>query len=134
MEKARDAASQAVEKAKDVASSVGSTVSHAASSVGSTVSSAASAVGHKADDLTSSAGTSIKNLGETLRQKAPHEGFLGSASQSVANSLESSGRYIEEAGLSGMMEDVTNLIRRNPFPAILVALGVGVLIGRALRR
>jgi hypothetical protein len=31
-----------------------------------------------------------------------------------------------------MMEDVTGLIRRNPIPALLLGLGVGFLIGRAL--
>jgi hypothetical protein len=35
--------------------------------------------------------------------------------------------------LSGMMGDVTSLIKRNPIPALLIGLGVGVLIGRALR-
>jgi len=144
MDKARDAASQAVDKSKDAASSVGdalghaasavgSTVGNVASSVGSTVSNAASAAGQKADDLTSSAGSSIKNFGETLRQKGPQEGMLGSATQAVANTVEAGGRYLEEAGVSGMMDDLGEVIRRNPFPAVLVGVGIGILIGRALR-
>jgi ElaB/YqjD/DUF883 family membrane-anchored ribosome-binding protein len=144
LDKAKDVASQAMDKGKEAASSVGDTLGHAASavgstvgnvasSVGSTVSHAASAVGQKADDLTSSAGSSIKNFGETLRQKGPQEGMLGNATQAVANTVEASGRYLEEAGVSGMMEDLGDVIRRNPFPAVLVGVGIGILIGRALR-
>jgi len=122
MDKARDAASQAIDKSKEAASSVGAMVSETASAVGKT-----------ADNLTSSAGAGIKNLGETLSQKAPHEGMLGDASQAVANTIKESGRYLEEAGLSGIADDVTALIRRNPVPAVLVGLGLGFLLGRALR-
>jgi ElaB/YqjD/DUF883 family membrane-anchored ribosome-binding protein len=144
MDKARDAASQAADKSREAASAVGDAVGHAASavgatvgnvasSVGSSVSHAASAAGQKADDLTSSAGSSIKNFGETLRQKGPQEGMLGSATQAVANTVEASGKYLEEAGVSGMMDDLGEVIRRNPFPAVLVGVGIGILIGRALR-
>jgi hypothetical protein len=31
-----------------------------------------------------------------------------------------------------MMDDMTNLVRRNPIPALLLGLGVGFLIGRVL--
>jgi ElaB/YqjD/DUF883 family membrane-anchored ribosome-binding protein len=106
----------------------------AASSVGSMVSDAASTVGNKAEDLTARAGAGIKNLGETLSQKAPHDGKLGSASQAVANTIKDTGRYIEQAGLRGMAEDLTHLIRRNPFPTICIGLGLGFLLGRAMRR
>jgi len=144
MDKARDAGSQAMDKAKGAASAVGdmvgnaaSAVGHsvgsAASSIGQSVSGAASAAGQKADDWTSSAGAGLKQLGETIGQRAPHEGMLGSASQAVADTVTNTGKYIEEAGLSGMMDDVTQVIRRNPFPAVLIGLGIGVLIGRALR-
>jgi len=122
MDKAREVGSQAMDKAREAASSVGGMVSQAASNVGKT-----------ADNLTSSAGSSIRNLGDTLSQNAPREGMLGTASQTVANTLRDGGRYLEESGISGVAEDVTNLIRRNPMPAILIGIGVGFLIGRAMR-
>jgi len=123
MEKAREAGSQTLDKAKEAASSVGEMVSQAASSVGKT-----------ADNLTSGAGTQIKNLGDTLAAHTPREGMLGSASQAVASTIKQGGQYLEESGLSGIGEDFTNLIRRNPVPAVLVGIGVGFLIGRALSR
>jgi len=121
MDKARDVAAQAVDKAKDAASSVGEMVGHAASNVGK-----------KADDLTSSAGTGLKNFGDTIREHAP-QGMLGDAAKTVASTTKQVGRYLEEEGLSGMFDDVTSMIKRNPIPAVLVGVGLGVLLGRLLR-
>jgi len=122
MDKAKDAGYQAVDKAREAASSVGEMASQAASAAGKT-----------ADNLTSSAGTGIKNLGDTISQNTPKEGIVGTASQAVASTLKQGGRYIEESGLSGMAEDATDLIRRNPVPAVLIGIGVGFLLGRAMR-
>jgi len=122
LEKAKEAAFQAGDKAKEAASTVGEMVSHAASNVGKT-----------ADNLTSSAGAGIKTLGEKIGETTPHDGMLGTASQAVANTLKDGGKYLEEAGLSGVAKDVTELIRKNPVPAILVGMGIGFLIGRAMR-
>jgi len=132
-DKAKDVASNAADKAKDVASQAMDKAKDAASSVGEMVQNAASTVGRKADDITSSAGSSIKQFGDTIREHTPKEGILGEASKTVANTTKQVGRYLEEEGLSGMMEDVTCLIKRNPIPAILVGVGLGVLIGRVLR-
>jgi hypothetical protein len=75
----------------------------------------------------------MENLGETVRQKGPESGFLGQATRSVAGALESSGQYLENKKLSGMAEDVTDLVRNNPIPALLIGIGLGFLLGRALR-
>jgi ElaB/YqjD/DUF883 family membrane-anchored ribosome-binding protein len=145
MDKARQVGSQAVDKAKEAASSVGHMASQAAASVGTLAKDAASSVGHMAsqaassagktaDNLTASAGSGLKKLGDTIGSHTPREGVLGSASQGVANSLREGGRYLEEAKLSGVFEDLTDLVRRNPVPAILIGVGVGFLIGRSMRR
>ncbi len=129
----RSTAGQAVDKAKDVAAQAMDKARDAASSVGEMASNVASTVGRKADDYTHAAGSGIKNIGDTIREHGPQEGMLGQATKSVASTTKDVGRYLEEEGLSGMMEDVTTLIKRNPIPAILVGLGVGVLLGRLLR-
>jgi len=133
MDKARDMASNVADKAKDVASQAMDKARDAASSVGGMVNDAAKNVGRKADDLTSQAGSGIKNFGDTIRENAPREGMLGDAAKTVANTTKQVGSYLEEEGLSGMFEDVTSLIKRNPIPAILVGVGLGVLIGRVMR-
>jgi len=121
-DKARETAAGVVDKAKEVASNVGQTVSNAAGNVG-----------HKVDDATGAIGSGMHNLGEKVREKGPESGFLGKASQAVANTLEEGGRYLEDKKFSGMAEDMTNIIRRNPIPALLIAVGVGFLLARTLR-
>jgi ElaB/YqjD/DUF883 family membrane-anchored ribosome-binding protein len=122
-DKARDAASQVSDKARDTMRTVGEQASRVASNVGQT-----------ADQAAQSAGSGLRNLGEQLRENAPREGMLGSAAQYAAGGLERTGRYIEEQGFSGMMDDLTDVIRRNPMPAVLIGVGLGFLLGRALRR
>jgi hypothetical protein len=121
MDKAKDAGAQAWDKAKEAASAAGEMASHAAS-----------AVGQKADDLTSAAGSGIRSLGESMAQHTPKEGVVGTAAQTVAGGIRETGRYLEEQGLSGMGEDLTNVIRRYPVASVLVGIGVGFLIGRTL--
>jgi len=125
VDKTKEAAGHAFDKTKEVASNVGQAVSNAASA-------AADAAGKTADKLTSSTGTGVKHLGETIKEKGPQEGVLGGATRAVGNTLEQGGKYLEEEGFSGMMDDATELIRRNPVPAVLVGIGIGFLIGRTL--
>jgi hypothetical protein len=111
MDKAKQAASTVADKAKGVAS----------------------AVGEKAESAVSAVGGGMQSLAGTIREKGPHGGVFGGAASGMAGALDSSGRYLEEQGLSGMAEDVTNLIRRNPIPAMLVGIGLGYLLARLTR-
>ena len=77
-------------------------------------------------------GSGLKSLGHTIRDHTPDSGMAGDASSAVANTLERTGRYLQEEGLEGIAEDVTNLIRRNPIPAMLVGVGAGFLLARAM--
>ena len=124
---------QATNKAREAAASVGEMASQAACAVGSMASHAACDVGKKADDLTASAGIGIQELGDRLSKNTPHSGVLGSASQAVARSVKDSGEYLEGAKLSGMTEDFAQLIRKNPLPAVFIALGLGWFVARKLR-
>ena len=123
---------QAADKAKEAAASVGEMASHAASAVGAMANQAACDVGRKADDLTANAGLGIQELGDRLGRQAPQAGVLGSATQAVARTVKDSGEYIEGAKLSGMTEDLAQLIRRNPIPAVLIAVGLGWFVGRKI--
>ena len=119
---AKDLGAQVMDKAKDTVASVGEMASQACTTVGK-----------RADDLTATAGADIKKFGDTISEKAPHDGLIGHASQAMAETIKGGGRYIEEAKLSGMADDVTHLIQRHPMPAVLICLGVGFMLGRALR-
>jgi gas vesicle protein len=120
--KARETAGNVADKAREVASSVAGQAKDLASNLG-----------ERASEATTNVGSGMQSLAGTIRDKAPHEGVMGQAASSVAGALESSGRYLQEEGLSGMSRDVTDLIRRNPIPAMLVGIGIGYLIARATR-
>jgi len=117
----KDQGTQALDKTKEVAGQVGETVQHAAQ-----------AVGQKAEDATAAVGSGIQSMAAKVREKGPHEGMLGSATQTVASAIDETGKYLHDKNLSGMMDDMTGLIKRNPIPAVLIGLGVGFLIGRVL--
>ena len=127
------AASALGEKASQAACTIGEMASEAGCAVGSMASQAACDVGHKANDLAASAGAGIKGLGDKLSQNAPRSGLVGNATQAVAKSVHDSGQYIEDAKLSGMVEDVAQLIRRNPIPAVFLAIGLGWVVARKMR-
>ncbi len=132
-DKAKEAAASVGELASKAASAVGAMTSQAASDVGSMASHAAGDVGKKADDLTVSAGIGIKGLGDRLSKSASQTGVLGSATQAVAKTVKDSGEYLEGAKFSGMTEDVAELIKKNPIPAVLIGIGLGWFAARALR-
>jgi len=121
------------DKAKDVAGTVLDKAKQAASSVADKARDVASNLGDRADTAVSSVGSGMQSLAGTIRDKAPSGGMLGGAATGVAGALETGGRYLQEEGLSGMGEDVTNLIRRNPIPAVLIGVGLGFLLARITR-
>ena len=132
--KAADLGSATMHQAKEAASHLAGQAREAASAAGNRLSDAASYAGQRADDATSSVGGSIRSLAGQVRQNAPHEGMMGSAAGAAANALDRTGQYLQEQGLSGMAEDFTNLVRRNPIPALLIGVAFGFLIARATSR
>jgi hypothetical protein len=124
------AAAGVMDKAKEAASYVGEQAKSAMHSAQDAVNSA----GKRAEDATHAAGTGIKSFGHTVREYAPDRNVVKDATNAVADTLENTGKYLEEEGLSGMAEDVTNLIKRNPIPALFIGVGVGFLLARACMR
>jgi len=131
-ERAKEAAASAGDKMKEAASHAGQAVSSAASAAGTAIGNAASAVGEKADEASAAVGRGMEWLGDKVRDKGPESGIMGRATDAVASGLESAGKYLEDRNLSGMAEDVGAVIRRHPFPAVLIGVGVGFLLGRIL--
>jgi len=123
-----------VNKAQEMASNVADTARQAAANVADKAKQAAQGIGQRAEDATHGLGSGMKSLGESLRDKAPQGGVLGSAASSVASGLERSGQYLQQEGISGMAGDLTDLIRKNPIPALLVGVGIGFILARATSR
>lgn len=122
-----------VDKGKDLAKDMVGKGKDAASSALKTAGDVTSAVGKKAEQATAAVGSGIHSLGETIHENGPQDGLPGRVTGTVADALENTGKYLEEHGLSGIAEDVTNLVRRNPIPALLVGIGIGFLVARATR-
>ncbi len=124
---------QAADNAKEAAVCAGDMAHHAASALGTMAGQAAGDVGTKADELIASAGAGIQSLGDRLGKMGPQTGALGSASQAVAQSVKDGGKYIEDAKLSGIAENIAQLIRRNPIPAVCIGIGLGWYMCRKLK-
>jgi ElaB/YqjD/DUF883 family membrane-anchored ribosome-binding protein len=105
-----------LERAKDLASTVGEQAKNAAS-----------AVADKAHDVTSTVKTKAGEMATTLERGASE------AATAAADTFEAGRAYVAQ-GTAGMARDVTNVIRRNPFPALLIGFGLGFMIARATRR
>ena len=132
VDKAKDAATAVADKAKDLASSAAHSVGDAASNLGHKASDAATNFGHKTDDAVGSVGGSLKNFAGTVREQGPHEGMMGTATSSVADALESSGKYIEHEKLSGMANDFASMLKGNPLLAIGIGFGLGFMLAQMM--
>ena len=133
MDKVKEMASDVKDKVQDTAHSMADKARDVASNVGHRLGEAASAVGRGADSAVSGAGRGMESFADTVRDHGPQSGVLGKATSAVADGLDSAGEYLESHGLRGIGEDLTNLIRRNPIPALMVGIGVGFLLARVTR-
>jgi ElaB/YqjD/DUF883 family membrane-anchored ribosome-binding protein len=118
-----DKANQASEYVSEQASKMASSAMHSAENAGKYM-------GQKAADTRHSVGSSIKSMGESLKSAAP-EGVMHDAACSLGETLTSTGQYLDEHGISAMTEDLTNVIKRNPLPAVFIAAGIGFLLAKA---
>lgn len=92
------------------------------------------AVSEKAGQSMSAVGEKMGSLADTIREKAPQEGAMGTAATTVANKLDAAGSYLQEKKVDHMVGDVTGMIRRYPIPALLIGLGIGYLLAGRARR
>ena len=116
-------------RAGEMAGNVAGMASGAASSVAESAMGAASSVADTAKNAASNIGSGIKSLGETIRERGPHSGILGTASESVAGTLESTGSFLQEKGLAGIGDELTSCVRNHPMTSIFISLGAGYLLG-----
>lgn len=87
----------------------------------------------KADAAMSATGAKMETLAQTVRQNAP-AGKVGEYATTAANAIERGGNYLQASDLSDVQIDIEQIIRRRPVESLLVGLGVGFLLARAMRR
>jgi hypothetical protein len=76
----------------------------------------------------------MESLAGMLREKLPDSGMIGAAKRPVAAALEQGSRYLRDEGLQGMTDDLSQVIRSHPLPAIFVAIGIGYFLARLTHR
>jgi uncharacterized protein YjbJ (UPF0337 family) len=100
----------------------------------STVEEMASSAAAKASQPMSAVGEKIGSLADVIREKAPHEGAMGTAATTVADKLEAAGSYLQQKKVDHLMGDLSSMIRRYPISALLIGFGIGYLLAGRPRR
>lgn len=119
---------------------LGNQASQVASTAFESVKSTTETVGQRAQEFMTDASKRAEQAGSYLNQRAEDAtaavgGQLkaaGDASANFAESLRSTGAYVQREGFEGLEADLANLIKRNPIPAVLAGIGLGFMLARTL--
>jgi hypothetical protein len=115
----RDKASEFTSKVREKAGQVGSSVSESVSRQRET------------------AAGGLDRVASTLHDKAasvPGGPKVERVAHTIASGMESTATYLREHDFKGMGQDLVGIARRHPTEALLSALVVGFLAGRAMKR
>ena len=128
--------------------SFGSQLSDSDRGVGSRVKSVASSVKDKASGIPAMLADGLQAGAEALRQRrlsaeTSAEGSsvaitsdpsIAAVTDTLASGMQSSADWLRDADLDKLKEGVEKQVKEHPARSLLVALGAGYLIGKALRR
>jgi len=128
-ERARDVASGA----RDRLSNVGSTVRERAGQAKNTL---ADALQAGAERLRTRGGSQqlAGSTGYGESSMATDGGRVADLGQRVAGGLQTSADWLREADIDGLRQGVERQVRDNPGRTLLIAVGLGYLLGKAFRR
>ena len=93
-------------------------------------------VQNKIDEQRTPATDTLHTAASKLHESAenlPGGEKVTSIAHGAADKLEATAGYIRDHDVQAMMTDVENVVRRFPGRSLLIAAGVGFLLGRALR-
>jgi ElaB/YqjD/DUF883 family membrane-anchored ribosome-binding protein len=85
----------------------------------------------KADRVRATAADSLDTAASAVHTGGER---VASAAHSAAGALTSGAQYVREHDARDMIDDVMQLVKNNPGPALLGAAALGFLVGRALSR
>ena len=127
-----DKASAALSGAKDKLADVGSTVRDRA---GSAKDSLADALESGANKLRQRGGdNSLSGATATGGSVAVADDAMSQVTTKVAGGMEATADWLREADLDGMKASVEKQVKEHPGRTLLIAVGVGYLLGKALRK
>ncbi len=77
----------------------------------------------------------LHNTADTLRNRASEgSGRLSSVANKTADRLSRAADYTRDHNFNDVWSDLTAVVRSRPYESIAVALFVGVLVGKSMRR
>lgn len=112
------------ERFKKAAASVGDKAKEAADAVGEKAKSIGSAVSDMAKDVSSTVVDTARDAATAVTKKT------GELTSEFVHGAEDAACYLNHKA-EGIGEDLTKMIRGNPIPSLLAAVGVGFLIAMA---
>jgi hypothetical protein len=117
------------------AAKVGDKIADAASQVRERASEFGRSAAQKVDEQRASTAATLKSTADSLRSSGQSSSqAISDAANRTAEKLDSTANYVRDHDFRGMVGDIQRVIRRNPTPALIGALGLGFLLGSALRR
>lgn len=128
-DRARDAASTARDKVSDAGSTVRDRAGQAKNSLADALEAGAERLRNRggSQQLAGSTGYGDASVGTD-------GGRVAEIGQRVAGGLQSSADWLREADLDNLRQGVERQVRDNPGRTLLIAVGLGYLLGKAFRR
>jgi ElaB/YqjD/DUF883 family membrane-anchored ribosome-binding protein len=87
----------------------------------------------KADSGMTATGERVENAAHNMRERSP-QGKAGNIAGRIADTMEHSGKYLQQSNPNDMRSDMEQLIRKHPVESLLIGAGVGFLLSRMTRR
>ncbi|NNJ13601.1 hypothetical protein EKD04_025070 [Chloroflexales bacterium ZM16-3] len=122
----RDNVDAVADRTRDKADAVAGTVREKAGEVGTQASA-------KINDVMSGTGQQLSSLAQAIR-KHTTKGPADNATNSTADALERSGRYLQDQDVDGIRGGLEKMIRRYPIPALLISAGISFVLARRIFR
>jgi ElaB/YqjD/DUF883 family membrane-anchored ribosome-binding protein len=126
-------------------SGIADTLRTAASTVGEKGQDAIASIKEKATDLPGNLADKLDAGAAAIRPdhlpstasgagRLVHETKLAKATDSLANNMEAGANWLRTADLNKMRDSVEQHVKDKPAQSLLIALGVGYMLGKAIRR
>ena len=85
----------------------------------------------RADQVRATAADNLESAASAMHSGGAR---VASAADSAAEALTSSADYVRDHDIRDMIDDLIDVVRNNPGPALLGAVALGFVVGRALSR
>jgi ElaB/YqjD/DUF883 family membrane-anchored ribosome-binding protein len=103
-DKTKEAVSAVVDKTMEAVSGVSDRIEEAVTTAAQRAAQTASSVGHRVEEV----------------------------AYKTVDKVEAGGAYVRERGVTGIVEDLGNFVRRNPLPSLAIGFTIGFLISQVM--